>query len=991
MAVISNFGDVNLSTASGFWRAESYNLGMFSTTQLALTSTRTINVTFANAGTLKKVIIAVNPVTVSTASIKSCTITLKESGTIRASVTLTGAQITNSVPFSSSTIPQTTPASDSWIIPFTGFDYAVTTGAGVWTLEITQSGAETSNLQIRTSDATNPFYVAVCDNLVTFANNDVLIVDGTAGKVTIDQSFTVKGVLGTGEATRSVACIITKSLTPAVADVASLLWDDTPASSFTMTLDGLCVISAHGGFRAGTSAARIPNAQMGTITIIAATSGTATGFSHPPGAGQLNSKGSFFIFGEAPALQATLLSADYATGATVIVTTDATGWAVNDTFCVGGNVTKGSGDRTVHTITIIAGTSITFTPALAGTNRKQHGSVIKLNGYGMHLNVTASSTTAISLNCANNITIDGCQLSHANNTSVVGGGGNAGPNLYGEGDDTANTSARSFKNLTCRWAATVALFIPGMESPQKGIFFDKAYLIGQTFNGVNLISVANGLGLYITNSRVMFNNAANTARSSPSKPFTVQNCRFEGTTNSFGGALLLNSNQLIMEDNWFWGMANSASAGGIGGAVNWNGAINPISVARNSYNNCTNAICFGGNTIGVVDTDSIFGNVTANTDDVIIETDGIYVDYEFVSPTGLIDFLLTNLNLTTPGTHIKITDNNDTANYDLGYLKYGYYVRTGFALTDTTVRTSGATFGAASAGKFALRLEPTSSVNPLNWPNLVRERAVPTGNIQNQAMTVLVWVKMNNAAYYAATHQKPRLNVKYDNATTVYTEAAASTTGQLLAVSFTPTTAYPQIEVWLSGFTDATGSNAHIYVDDLSVLYPAGANLNLGNLDLWAHATPAWPPIATVYPAGSHWDEQFSAHVAAGSFGDLAADTFARIGPPVGTSIADDIADAALALAAILGTPAGASLAADIATRSSHTPADILDLANGIETGLTPRQALRLMAAALAGKISGGGTVTIAVRNAVADTKPRLTATVDLVTGDRTAIVADVT
>lgn len=31
-----------LSTASGFWRAEAYNLGMFSTTQLALTSTRTI-------------------------------------------------------------------------------------------------------------------------------------------------------------------------------------------------------------------------------------------------------------------------------------------------------------------------------------------------------------------------------------------------------------------------------------------------------------------------------------------------------------------------------------------------------------------------------------------------------------------------------------------------------------------------------------------------------------------------------------------------------------------------------------------------------------------------------------------------------------------------------------------------------------------------------------------------------------------------------------
>ncbi len=56
-----------------------------------------------------------------------------------------------------------------------------------------------------------------------------------------------------------------------------------------------------------------------------------------------------------------------------------------------------------------------------------------------------------------------------------------------------------------------------------------------------------------------------------------------------------------------------------------------------------------------------------------------------------------------------------------------------------------------------------------------------------------------------------------------------------------------------------------------------------------------------------------------------------------------------------------------------------------IETGMTLRQALRLVTAATAGKISGGGTATITIRNAVADGADRIVATVDT-DGNRTAI-----
>jgi hypothetical protein len=59
-----------------------------------------------------------------------------------------------------------------------------------------------------------------------------------------------------------------------------------------------------------------------------------------------------------------------------------------------------------------------------------------------------------------------------------------------------------------------------------------------------------------------------------------------------------------------------------------------------------------------------------------------------------------------------------------------------------------------------------------------------------------------------------------------------------------------------------------------------------------------------------------------------------------------------------------------------------------VETGLTLRQALRLVTAATAGKISGGGTATVTIRNAVADGVDRVVATVDS-SGNRTAITYD--
>lgn len=102
-----------------------------------------------------------------------------------------------------------------------------------------------------------------------------------------------------------------------------------------------------------------------------------------------------------------------------------------------------------------------------------------------------------------------------------------------------------------------------------------------------------------------------------------------------------------------------------------------------------------------------------------------------------------------------------------------------------------------------------------------------------------------------------------------------------------------------------------------------------------------------------------------------------------------DIAAVKSDTAAVLADTGTDGVAIAAATQNAIADA-LLDRADAIETGLTLRQALRLTAAAGAGKLSGAATTTVTVRNAVADSKDRITATVDA-DGNRSAVTTDVT
>lgn len=117
------------------------------------------------------------------------------------------------------------------------------------------------------------------------------------------------------------------------------------------------------------------------------------------------------------------------------------------------------------------------------------------------------------------------------------------------------------------------------------------------------------------------------------------------------------------------------------------------------------------------------------------------------------------------------------------------------------------------------------------------------------------------------------------------------------------------------------------------------------------------------------------------SAGGIAAASFAA-GAIDSTAIAADAIGASeIAADAITSSELAASAANEIADA-------LLDRASAVD-GYTTRQAMRLILAALAGKLSGAATTTVVIRDA-ADAKDRITATVDS-DGNRSAVTLDAT
>lgn len=827
--------DGNLSTVNGFYRVEAYNLGSGSTTSLALSSTRYIPVTFANAGNCKGVVIALynatDPLTY------GVTVALQENvasvWTDRQVKNLSAEEILGAD--NDESVIEGRPYGASFC-PFE-FDtpYAVDTTAGKWRFRVVRySGSGTAGAwYLITSDATNPFYATWCDNKVSFTDDDTLIIKNT---IVIDKSASIASVLGTGTTDYGICAIACR--VNDLTDTCNLKWKAVPTASYTFTIKGTMVFGHHSGFRVGTSDVPIPTANfadiyfdspnVGTITtsrIRSIWGGTSSTFS---------SKASFYFYGEIPSLRKTTLAQNALSGQPVIVTTDDTSadWAVGDDIVIGKQNTLSEGSVILHKIQSISGTSITLTANLATANRLAGGQVVKFNGYGIKFrSVTNALYGQINPLSPSNFTFVGCDIIDTNIYPQASG-------YYYALDKAANRSQYLFQDCVARSTSTTmygALTTPFI--PKEGVLVNRCYGFRTTI-GTGSAGYANAnlkSGYYeISNSVILSQRSSAWLNcSSTTKPNFHDNI----IENSYRYGVVLAGLGAICKNNTLWGVASATASQYYTLLISQ--VINPIEISGNKINKCGTGLVIGANvTLKCLDKNMVFGDEAANTTDILFLA-GALIDYELNNPTGITTINTTYLEDTILGSRFRITNYGGTPNDDRNWLTNGYLVRTGDGLPDTTVRTTG-------TGKFALRFEPGADL--LSW-----SQDVPTGNIQNLTMVVTCFVKINSANFYSGSHTNPTLKVTYDGVTEATAVAVDSTDWQRLTVAITPTTTAGKINVSFEGMTDQTGTDAYFYLDDVSVLLPAGVQLNLGGLDDWDSGLPVAPSIATNLTAMDVW------------------------------------------------------------------------------------------------------------------------------------------
>jgi len=221
-----------------------------------------------------------------------------------------------------------------------------------------------------------------------------------------------------------------------------------------------------------------------------------------------------------------------------------------------------------------------------------------------------------------------------------------------------------------------------------------------------------------------------------------------------------------------------------------------------------------------------------------------------------IDSETNSIYMCSAGSYVIFTNIDGNLDDSQGFYPEGQIDSTGAGLTDTTIRTTGG---------FPMRFRP--QYGDITLPVI---QTIPTGNIQNKTMIVGVWIKINNANYWGGTYSMPRLTIEYDNGTIVYKDALqVAGEWQFVYLPFTPTTAYGVVSVTLECASDATTTDAYVYVTDWSVFYPAGVQLDLGKQAVWVKGLPVFPTIATNLSVNDVWTVPTSTLTGTGTVGKL--------------------------------------------------------------------------------------------------------------------------
>lgn len=619
----------------------------------------------------------------------------------------------------------------------------------------------------------------------------------------------------------------------------------------------------------------ISNSKQAIITTSTKVAGTSTvsGFIYLAGDTSSRSRAycSFFAYGEMPDKPYGILSQDEAISQAHIHTTEdlSSYWQANDYVYVGKQDISGQGTTAWQQISSISGTDITLTGNLLTNARKAGGTIINRDrGWGVNIKGETNANYLIApLAVPQYFEVSGCKIEDTLISLFPYGSYYQYPVL------ASNRGKYIFEdNLVVFSGASIAGLFSTAIVPPEGFSFRRniGFRVGLIYTTTALQSKTVVAIPYISGyikfrrnrTLAQYSSGAFYSSSSILKQ-EIEDNTFENAGSSMSFAFICGLNPTFKR-NVVWGNATVVTIISGYGGIGISSCVN-ARLEDNYFDKNYTAITFvqAATILGFQSQDDVFGSIAANTQDIAYQSIG-YQDIQFNSPTGTLTYDETN-NIyidAVQGSRLKIVDENNASNVDKVIDANGRFQRCGDGLTDTTVHTSG-------SGKFSLRFEPFNDPTPLEW-----RQSIPTGNIQNLTMVVSVWVKLNSANYYGgSSYQMPRLNVNYDNGTIAYAEATATTDWQLLTVSFTPTTTYGLVQVYVDGSTDATTTDAYFYVDDMSVFLPPGVQLALGGMDLFANAMPITPSISTNVTAADVWAVQTSTLTSTGSIGKYAATT----------------------------------------------------------------------------------------------------------------------
>ena len=767
-----------------------------------MNSTRTLNVTFASNGNQQGI----------TMWVKGCytgtlTIVLREGTTVRTTdvFDLTANPLHPS----------------SWSSVYAGWhyfpltSYAVTTAAG-WNYQITASSA-TPTAVVTTSGGTDFIYAVNldADTSAISSSDTTIIADGVA--LSMDQTATHAATNG-------------HAIIQCIDSVYRCLNADLSGTT-TLTINGDICSSFSSKFYLGSDGTTTdPISLTNRLTVDFSGNGAAYLFNQGISSSYFggNCTNAIEIYGAEDTYIGTRVASLANSGQTHIITTvDMSGqWANGDHLCVIGKVKPGVLDSTNYTISSISGTDITLNtnldyPVLAGA-----GIVNQDRKDECGVQITSLSTQSVTTSTSaitGHLHLVGCYLykcainggitRRINKNNLIrnvlyddqGATSLSGIIYLGSSSNSTFSGIYHFSTRTT-YMAILFFYNIGNNNTVSNIFTKNTYYATSSAGTIHIGGNGNTVsGLVHAGSRY-------TAT-------TYNNMYLSGASNTitdiFDYSMSGISFTLLLVNSTIDGLITNGS---LGSSLNFS------------------------NSIGLMIKNAQIGNTTAaGVSEFITAADTInqviLISPLFnASPTAMV----TGLDVALPGSYIRVSNYNGTANDNRGYESFGNYVSTGAGLVgDTTVHTTGG---------FPMRIESTSSTDRQEWV-----QSIPTGNIQNKTMMVGVWCNINNSAYWGGTHQLPRLTVNYDDGTIAYTQASETTGWQFLPLPITPTTTYGQITATVSTMTDATGSNAYVYFADYVVLYPAGVQLNLGLMSLWANGIPIMPTIATNLSANDVW------------------------------------------------------------------------------------------------------------------------------------------